>query len=93
MKLEDLKKLCDEATPAHKPLNHSGIALDVRDADMAFIEAARTMLPKLIAVAEAAHSFLSFHTFDSWTQRHDPYIDESEGGRLAIALAALESDF
>ena len=74
MKLEDLKKLCDEATSGPWSYRESGscggtvyrISPSFTDsgsmahADAAFIAAARTYMPKLIAVVEAAKS-LAWH--------------------------------
>ena len=52
---DKLRKLCEEATPWPKRVNHSGIALDFeREADAEFHDAARTYLPLLLDVVEAA---------------------------------------
>ena len=94
MKLEDLKKLCDAATPGpwtvlddthgagwiNEP--RMGYEGELPIDDVRLIVAARNALPKLIAVAEAARALLPCHD-----------ITESEAeGRLVDALDALEGD-
>lgn len=59
MNLIDLDLLCRKATPANKPYNHSGMCLDMSDADIALWEASRTALPLLIEVAKAMQSLFS----------------------------------
>ncbi len=82
MTLDELQKICDEATPWPRPLNHSGICLDVNDADLSFIDAARACLPRLVAVAKAAKEA---------TER----LDSADNGwvldDVRDALASLES--
>ena len=97
MKLEDLKRLCEEATPGPWGLTSPGsyivicpVVYSYRDddnpyarngADRAFIAAARTMLPRLIAVAEAARVL-------------SPIVcrDTPEWWALEKSIAALEAD-
>lgn len=89
MTLDELKKLCDEATPGPWVLKEHGVvsasfpnscgenyfvAGEVDEQDAAFIAAARAALPMLIAVAEAVREY----QYDV----HDA---------VAEALAALES--
>lgn len=57
MKLEELKKLCDETTIEVKDNDLCITRLlsgHYNQVDVEFIAAARTMMPKLIAIAEAA---------------------------------------
>lgn len=95
MNLEDLKKLCQEATPGPWGLKEHGlvsssfpnscgenyqIAGDIDEQDADFIAAAREALPKLIAVAEAARVVAAgFRRF--YDENEQPLVD---------ALAALE---
>lgn len=91
LKLEDLKRLCDEATPGPWPNNGKPWQVDhltgfadlgpVHVNDCAFIAAARTYMPKLLAVAEAAKAHL-------WSQDHMIFNDD----QLREALAALEAE-
>lgn len=102
MKLEDLKKLCDEATPGPwgsrmNPWTYRGtvdakgehVASTTRFEDGDFMAAAREALPKLIAVAEAADAMR-----EELLDAHDadPYIVKAASiAAFDTALAALES--
>lgn len=77
MKLSDLKKLCDEAPKAW----------DSRPEAWDFYEAARTYLPKLIAVAEAAELVRKYFEDDD-----DSMLEDAVRKDLTPALAALEAD-
>jgi len=97
MKLEDLKKLCGKATPGpwsyappvvddpqfENAIRAGQFQLVLTDYDASFIAAARTYLPKLIAVAEAAKS-LPIHAWG------DLACEERE--QMFKALAAMEAD-
>lgn len=99
MKLEDIRKLCDEATAGPWGMDWHNDDRTTRDiwralgpivdgkaraqADAAFIAMARTALPKLLAVAEAAREAAE-------------RTDSSDMGwvldGVRDALAALEAD-
>jgi hypothetical protein len=85
--LDEMRKLIDEATPAHKPLNHSGVALDVSDADARFIADARTLLPALLDVAEKARDLYEA-SFDCLRQSENEDDAISQMGRLNDTCAA-----
>lgn len=108
MKLEDLKRLCDEATPGpwadisnnrdidamviwstgpEDELKHYATYQECTNADAAFIAAARTYLPKLIAAAEAAKKFRNSDPAHVYSTE---YYDARE--ELDDALAALEAE-
>lgn len=101
MTLEELKKLCDEATPgpweqgpirliySRDPVGMSSgewIAEVADNHDASFIAVARSMLPKLIAVAQAARSVLSE---DGVKEHLCAYV---MGVELIDRLAALEAN-
>lgn len=95
MKLEEIKKLCEASTPA--PWHYDGydvmeadtpciIATPQSDANGLFIAAARDLLPKLLAVAEALQSVVA-----------EEGVKESlccyvQGVVLLDALAVLEAE-
>lgn len=54
MKLEEIEKLCSEATPGPWDLNHQAWFDEAPSIDHKFVEMARTELPKLLAIAKAA---------------------------------------
>lgn len=114
MKLEDIRKLCDAATPGPWVWHHaypdgdrrdystlqSGVArvlddgsacgeynkeIDPHGDDAAFIAASRTLLPKLVAVAEAARAVTDYKLRDGY-DFHEALVV------LAEALTALEVD-
>jgi hypothetical protein len=103
VKLEEIRKLCDEATPGPWGMDWHNDERTTRDiwrslgpivdgkervqADAAFIAMARTALPKLLAVAEAANAFCRVETLEPWD-------GEAEEAYQSIrkALAALEAD-
>lgn len=76
-KLEELKKLWNEAIVHRGTITHS------HHSTFELAEAIENMLPKLIAVAEAAKSVRD----ECWCQVNNP--DETS---LYKALAALEAD-
>jgi hypothetical protein len=78
MNLEELKKLCDEAYDGDKLVQGDAFSI----ADIEFWKAARTYLPKLIAVAEAARKLSD----DAY------HVDEELVRNVDEALAALEAD-
>lgn len=93
MKLEDIKKLIDAATPgpwvAYQELQRSWYIEDkcatatildsaMSGSDAAFIAASRTLMPKLLAVAEEAASLC-----EAYPSGHSLHV-------LRRALAALE---
>jgi hypothetical protein len=107
VRLSDIAKLCEEATPGpwrYLPDTEAVYAsiqgptlsdtvcswrydtYGKEKADASFIAASRTLLPKLLAVAEAAKAVVQF-TAPEW--RDD--IDRGDADtKLAEALAALE---
>ncbi len=115
MKLSDLKKLCDDATPGpwkasdeilgavtymdpKYNLETNIFGLDIDDyaitrhkPDAEFIAVARTMLPKLIAVAEAAKRCDENAKYIDLESRFYE-IDIQVFLRLNEALEALESE-
>lgn len=111
MKLEDIRKLCDAATPgpwlesygydgggyprAFCPAceaDSSGESQAEKDA--AFIAAARTLVPKLVAVAEAAKDLgLGLTPPEGPEQHADMYsLRNGEVRALFASLAALAQD-
>lgn len=105
MKLEEIRKLIDAATPgpwvrhtrlcggySYQVLNATGgILLETTSyggmsEDAALIAASRTLLPKLLAVAEAAQSVCEPSL---WVEGE---ISTRLRKRLTYALAALEAD-
>lgn len=99
MKLEDIKKLCDEATPkelwckSYIPANEEGthwrslgpiaFGMDQAIKDSEFIAAARTLLPKLLAVAEDAAKICD--------EQRDSSELMKDVMRCRTSLAALEA--
>jgi hypothetical protein len=115
MKLEDLKNLCAQATPAPWEPNYYFIGFDTlfvegeefvgcapatnkdqADKDAAFISAARTMLPKLIAVAEAAQFALEHALWlDERSAVYASAVYALEGSaraKIRAALVAMEAE-
>lgn len=102
MKLEDLKKLCDEATPGPWEYSDydseftkggglvgtSAFGLMADKSTCRFIAASRTMIPRLIAVAEAAQNLIDYCGASLRHSRPDA-IDIVDG--LAETLDALEA--
>lgn len=99
MKLSEIRKLCDEATPGPWRYDHGNWAVERYDRsdyhrseigkpeDGEFIAAARTLMPKLLAIAEAAHAYFALGA---------PYYEqEEEYSRLekevTTALKELET--
>lgn len=80
MKLSELKKLCEEAS------EESGMLIIHGDPRSKLLDAARTMFPKLISVAEAA---MNPDLIDSgFTGEHCPEAME----KLRSAIEALERE-
>ncbi len=88
MNLEELKRLCDEAPPGPWPLyyevcpnEYGGGCPTLPPSDCDFIAAARTYMPKLIAVAEEAKKLT-----------HKTFVGDIDSAHdLVVALAVLES--
>ena len=104
MKLEEIKKLCDEATPGpwvrhetysdvwflgEKIMGNNKTIVYQNDGhnagkeeDIKFIAASRTLIPKLLAVAEAAKKYMHI----------DHFMTPEAGVSLRNALEDLERD-
>lgn len=95
MKLPDIRKLCEEATPGpwewetserlYAPGNGyviDGHADEITKGDAAFIAASRTLLPKLLKVAEAAIK----------CRDCDPADSQKAWNEIEEAIAELEGD-
>lgn len=93
MKLSDLKRLCDSATPgpwssvaSANIRNADDEWLPATKADEQFIAAARNLMPKLFRVAEAARSVASEEAVK------EQLLCYNMGCKLLEALADLEAD-
>ncbi len=87
MKLKELKKLCDEATPGPhftigEIVRFENGGYSFRLADAEFIAAARTALPKLIAVAEFLDRLVTANCIEGTSNYTEAarLISDLEGG-------------
>lgn len=108
MKLEDIKKLCDEATPGPWVAVDGGIdfllggderpvplirdpMLIAKNTNLQFIAMARTVLPKLLAVAEAANQITERYAHAD-NHNGDKIVGWADFAELERCIAALEAD-
>lgn len=102
--LNELKKLCDEATEApwrkyerttpddewelYSPGHHEWVAHTVKDADAQFIAAARTHLPLLLSKLEAVGELV--HRIMGWKECHDPHPGDCDHCALDAILKGAD---